>query len=86
MEIDKRWTGTWWMVRNKNTNNVSITRCKPEPCGDKYLSGSWTSECKDWKSINYEEPFKHLNFPSITYEESPLEIEITETGKVYWYD
>lgn len=33
-----------------------------------------------------EENVKSLKFPKVTWEDGPLEIEITKSGKVYWYE
>lgn len=30
--------------------------------------------------------FAGINFPKITYEDGPIEIEICKSGKVYWYE
>lgn len=32
------------------------------------------------------EDFANINFPKVTYEDGPIEIEIFKSGKVYWYE
>lgn len=33
-----------------------------------------------------KELIEGLKFPKVTWEDGPLEIEITKSGKVYWYE
>lgn len=33
-----------------------------------------------------KDAFEGLKFPKVTWEDGPLEIEITKSGKVYWYE
>lgn len=33
-----------------------------------------------------KELIKELKLPKVTWEDGPLEIEITKSGKVYWYE
>lgn len=44
----------------------------------------------DWATLEKtrveSKDFKDINFPERTYADGPLELEITKSGKVYWYD
>ena len=45
----------------------------------------YDNEFKDLKVIS-SKFFKDIEIPDVTYEQSPLEIEITKSGHVYTYD
>lgn len=96
--VDDKIVGKYWLCRNKSGSLWLVQGGKPTQENGTYRSnckmGSmpWLelTEKDDWslkdgvkvKSTDYEE----LDFPSITYEDGALEIEICKSGKVYWYE
>ena len=98
--MDDRIIGTWWLVALKNGNryltkankvtsiNIGLDHSPEQMRGwvglDDGLQGLlFTKEgTKQVKS----EYFKGLNFPEVTNETSPIEIEIGKSGRIYTYD
>ena len=99
--MEDRIIGTWWLVALKDGRRYltkaskvirraggSFTHSSDQMSGwvglDDGLQGLlFTKEgTKKVKS----EYFKGLNFPEITNETSPIEIEIGKSGRVYTYD
>lgn len=98
--MEDRIIGTWWLVAVENgkrylTKASKVTRTA---IGFKHSPG----QMKGWVGLDdglqgtlitkegdkkvKPEYFKGLNFPEVTYETSPIEIEIGKSGRIYTYD
>ena len=98
--MDDRIIGTWWLVALKNGNryltkankvtsvNIGFGHSPEQMRGwvglDDYTWGTLITKEGD-KKVK-PEYFKDLNFPEVTNETSPIEIEIGKSGRVYTYD
>lgn len=90
--------GTYWLVANKDGSRTICKGKKPRKMGifGWLIDGpemGWISldddihtiaKCKD--KIVVKNDFQDLVFPKISYEESPMEIEIGKSGRVYTYE
>lgn len=89
--------GTYWLVANEDGSRAICKGTKPIGIGSGWLIESsemeWITLDKDIhvrakyrdKIINKSD-FQGLVFPNISYEESPMEIEIGKSGRVYTYE
>lgn len=99
-EVDPRIVGTYWLVANCNGERYIVRGKKPVPVEGRNTWISPNPEI-GWipldgeSSIKYapsaEGPipvrlYKKLNFPKISYDDDPIEIEIGQTGRVYTYE
>ena len=92
--------GTWWLVALKNGNryltkankvtsiNIGFNHSPEQMRGWVGLDDdTWgTLITKEGDKKVKPEYFKGLDFPEVTYETSPIEIEIGKSGRVYTYD
>jgi hypothetical protein len=91
--------GTWFLVRNKSDNALMITKAE-KVIPSEWNSGSFQAEgstcgwmCLSESSRRFygelshltPEDFNALDLPEVTYENSPVEIEIMSSGNVYFY-
>lgn len=90
--------GTYWMVSDGNGNRAICQGGKPKKEGEY----GWSTENPDmgWITLDNDihtrakrgdkilgkSDFQGLTFPKISYEESPVEIEIGKSGRVYTYE
>lgn len=90
--------GTYWMVANGDGTRAICQGGKPT----KTENFGWVTNNPDmgWITIDdnlhtrakrgdkilSKNDFQDLIFPEISYEESPIEIEIGKSGRVYTYD
>lgn len=90
--------GTYWMVADGNGNRAICQGGKPKKEGEL----GWSTENPDmgWITLDNDihvrarrgdkilnkSDFQDLIFPRISYEESPVEIEIGKSGRVYTYE
>lgn len=98
--MNPKLVGTWFLVRNRGNGELMVTKAdKVVP--SKFMPGSfmaegmksgWMNLSKDGRIFNTEEyaditreDFTSLRLPRVTYENSPLEIEIMPSGEVYFY-
>lgn len=100
--MDDRIIGTWWLVALKNGNRYLTKANKvtivEDQGGFKHPPGQmtgWVGLDDDTQGVLITkegnkrikpEYFKGLNFPEVTYETSPIEIEIGKSGRIYTYD
>ena len=99
--MEDRIIGTWWLVALDNgkrylTKASKVTR----RIGGSFTHSA--DQMKGWVGLDDDlqgtlitkegdkkvkpEYFKGLNFPEVTNETSPIEIEIGKSGRVYTYD
>lgn len=93
--------GTYWLVADQDGNRSICQGEKPKcllggwVCSTKRDSNlmKWISldcdvhdKAKKGEKIVTREDFKGLNFPKVSNENSPIEIEIGKTGRVYTYE
>lgn len=90
--------GTYWLVANKNDSRAICKGKKPKKVeGLGWLLNSpemgWITLDNDTYSralykgkILSRSDFQDLVFPDISCEESPMEIEIGKSGRVYTYE
>lgn len=90
--------GTYWLVADKDGSRAICKGKKPKGIGNfgwviESPEMGWislddnvhtTAKCKD--KIFIKRDFQDLVFPKISYEESPVEIEIGKSGRVYTYE
>ena len=93
-------TGTWWLVANSSGKRY-ITKAKEVvSVGGGFMHSP--DQMWGWAGLDNDvcgilltnkgnvkikpEYFKDLNFPEVTKETSPIEIEIGKSGRVYTYD
>lgn len=90
--------GTYWLVANKDGSRAICKGKKPKGIGGL----GWVIECPEmgWITLDNDvhvrakyrgkiidkSDFQGLVFPKISYEESPMEIEIGKSGRVYTYE
>ena len=90
--------GTYWLVANGDGSRAICKGKKPKGIGKSAWvierpEMGWITLDKDIhvrakyrdKIINKSD-FQGLVFPKISYEESPMEVEIEKSGKVYTYE
>lgn len=89
-------SGTLWITQGNKPEKAPLRSFIRKPTG-KGKEMHWLQvEDKDGnRTCEYimddycpftEENVKSLKFPKVTWEDGPLEIEITKSGKVYWYE
>ena len=99
--MDDRIIGTWWLVALKNGNRYLTKANKVTRRASGGFAHS-PGQMKGWVGLDDStqgvliteegdkkvkpEDFKGLNFPEVTYETSPIEIEIGKSGRIYTYD
>ena len=92
--------GTWWLVALKDGKRYLTKASKVTRMGGSF--GHSPGQMKGWVGLDdglqgaliteegdkkvKPEYFKGLNFPEVTNETSPIEIEIGKSGRVYTYD
>lgn len=90
--------GTYWLVANGDGSRAICKGKKPKEIG----KSAWLVESPEmgWISLDTDmhrrakyrdkiinkSDFQDLVFPKISYEESPIEIEIGKSGRVYTYE
>lgn len=90
--------GTYWLVADKDGGRAICQGRKPKKIGE----FGWMVENPDmgWITLDSEihvrakrgdkilskSDFDGLTFPKISYEESPIEIEVGKSGRVYTYE
>lgn len=98
--MEDRIIGTWWLIATSSGKRY-ITKAKEVISvngGFRHSPG----QMKGWVGLDDNtqgvlitkegnkkvkpEYFKGLNFPEVTYETSPIEIEIGKSGRIYTYD
>lgn len=97
--MNPKLVGNWFLVRNKNTEDLMVVRAKkvipsrfsPGSFQAVEMESGWMCLNKDDRTFNGEfsditrHDFNALNLPEVTYENSPVEIEIMPSGNVYFY-
>lgn len=88
--------GTYWLVANKDGSRAICKGKKPKGIGGWVIErpemGQITLDndihvrAKYKDKILNKSDFQGLVFPKISYEESPMEIEIGKSGRVYTYE
>lgn len=92
--------GTWWLVALKDGKRYLTKASKVVRMGGSF--SHFPGQMKGWVGLDDDlqgtlitkegdkkvkpEYFKGLNFPEVTNETSPIEIEIGKSGRVYTYD
>lgn len=92
--------GTWWLVALKNGKRYLTKASKVFRMGGSFSHSP--GQMKGWVGLDDDlqgtlttkegdkrvkpEYFTGLNFPEVTNETSPIEIEIGKSGRVYTYD
>ena len=92
--------GTWWLVALKNGKRYLTKARKVTSTSRGFIHSP--GQMKGWVGLDDNvqgtlitkegdkkvkpEYFKNLNFPEVTNETSPIEIEIGKSGRVYTYD
>lgn len=92
--------GTWWLVATSSGKRYITKAKKVISVNGGFLHS--TDQMKGWVGLDDDfqgtlitkegdkkvkpEYFKGLNFPEVTKETSPIEIEIGKSGRVYTYD
>lgn len=100
--MEDRIIGTWWLVALKNGNRYLTKASKVTIVGDQGGFKHPPGQMNGWVGLDDDtqgvlitkegnkrikpEYFKGLNFPKVTYETSPIEIEIGKSGRAYTYD
>lgn len=100
--MEDRIIGTWWLVALENGNRYLAKASKVTIVEDFKGFKHSPGQMKGWVGLDDDtqgalitkegdkkvkpEYFKGLNFPEVTYETSPIEIEIGKSGRVYTYD
>lgn len=86
--------GTYWLVANGDGSRAICKGKKPKGIG----KFGWVIERSEmgWITLDNDvhvrakyrdkSDFQGLVFPKISYEESPMEIEIGKSGRVYTYE
>ena len=98
--MDDRIIGTWWLVALKNGKRYLTKASKIIKVGSSFIHSP--DQMKGWVGLDDDtqgaliteegdkkvkpEYFKGLNFPEVTDETGPIEIEIGKSGRVYTYD
>ena len=92
--------GTWWLVATSSGKRYITKAKKVISVNGAFLHS--TDQMRGWVGLDDDlqgtlitkegdkkvkpEYFKGLNFPEVTKETSPIEIEIGKSGRVYTYD
>lgn len=98
--MNPKLVGTWFLVKNSSAGNDHVCICRADQIHSTPAGGWRYSESETgWLDLNTKNDrfikdgfrdvtpadFNELDLPEVTYETSPLEIEITKSGKVYYY-
>lgn len=99
--MNPKLVGNWFLVRNNCGDNHELMVVKAESVEPSSHNGAFCSigSKSGWMSLDNEEDrfwtrefsditpadFNALKLPRVTYENSPIEIEIMPSGKVYFY-
>lgn len=96
--VDDKITGRYWLCRNndgslwlvqggKPEQSLGMYRANYEEDSMRWLELTDKTDCsrKDGEIVHSTD-YEGLDFPSITYSDGPIEIEICKSGKVYWYE
>lgn len=100
--VDDKIVDKYWLCCNKDGSIWLTQGRKPVPSdiedgiwrrrqntyddmGWLVLNKGCCSTIKKGEKISSED-FVNINFPKVTYEDGPIEIEICKSGKVYWYE
>lgn len=100
--MEDRIIGTWWLVALKSGKRYLTKANEVTILGDHEDFIHSPGQMKGWVGLDDDtqgalitkegdkkvkpEYFKGLNFPEVTNETSPIEIEIGKSGRVYTYD
>lgn len=92
--------GTWWLVALRNGRRYLTKASKVTSVDESFVHSP--GQMRGWVGLDDNthgllitkegnkkvkpEYFKGLNFPEVTNETSPIEIEIGKSGRVYTYD
>lgn len=99
--MNPKLVGTWFLVRNNDKDNHQLMVVKADGVEPSSHEGSFCAigMKSGWMSLDHEDDrfvaseyeditpadFNALKLPRVTYENSPMEIEIMPSGKVYFY-
>ncbi len=96
--VEDKIVGRYWLCRNESGSLWLVQGRKPIQDGGGYmadydigsmpwleLTNEYDCSIKDEVEVKSSD-YAGLNFPSITYEDGAIEIEICKSGKVYWYE
>ena len=100
--VDNKIVDKYWLCCNKDGSIWLTQGRKPVPaegCNGAWRRISSNYDDMNWLVLNRghnstikmgekisSEDFANINFPTITYEDGPVEIEICKSGNVYWYE
>lgn len=100
--VDDKIVDKYWLCCNKDGSIWLTQGRKPVPSdivGGTWRRINKTYDDMGWLVLNKghdfitkkgekisSDDFAGINFPKITYEDGPIEIEICKSGKVYWYE
>lgn len=101
MIMNPKLVGNWFLVRNNNKNNHQLMVVKADGVEPSVHEGAFSAigMKSGWMSLDDENDyfwdnefsgitpadFNALKLPKVTYENSPVEIEIMPSGNVYFY-
>lgn len=96
--VDDKIVGRYWLCRNEDKTLWLVQGRKPEQRLGFYKA-NFEKDSMHWLELTNKDArgrkdgelvkstdYEGLNFPSITYEDGAIEIEICKSGKVYWYE
>jgi hypothetical protein len=99
--MNPKLVGNWFLVRNNSGDNHQLMVVKANSVEPSIHEGAFSAigMKSGWMSLDNEDDrfwsnefssitpadFNALKLPRVTYENSPLEIEIMPSGKVYFY-
>ena len=97
--VDDKIVGRYWLCRNDDETLWLVQGGKPEQVSGMYRANYKDENSMRWLELTdkddsskkdgelvHSTDYEGLNFPSITYSDGPIEIEICKSGKVYWYE
>lgn len=96
--VDDKIVGKYWLCRNESGSLWLVQGGKPTQEDGAYRA-NYEDGSMRWLELTDKDDYSKkdgvevkstdyegLNFPSITYEDGAIEIEICKSGKVYWYE